>query len=272
MQDVLIHIRDFEIHSPAAEYGVDLAATLGASVTAVYTCPEPRYMAPAYAPELLVTIMENARQLVRDALKTRQGFVHWAASQGVPQCDWLVAQGEPVDALTQAATRHDLLVLDHGDEQQGWPWDIPGLILRAGIPCIVVPHEGAHFTPFERIAIGWNASPEAMRAIHSALPFLQGKHVLLLSGEERPKYHGVNWEPPFSITEYLQRRGVTVEQRAVTATRDEVGAALLEEAVHFGAGLLVMGAYGRTRFSEWMLGGATRHVLSWATVPVLLCH
>jgi len=33
-----------------------------------------------------------------------------------------------------------------------------------------------------------------------------------------------------------------------------------------------MGAYGRTRFSEWALGGATRHVLEHSTIPVFLRH
>jgi nucleotide-binding universal stress UspA family protein len=40
----------------------------------------------------------------------------------------------------------------------------------------------------------------------------------------------------------------------------------------FRADMLVMGAYGRSRFSEWMLGGATRHVLTWADIPVLMRH
>jgi nucleotide-binding universal stress UspA family protein len=33
-----------------------------------------------------------------------------------------------------------------------------------------------------------------------------------------------------------------------------------------------MGAYGRTRFSEWVFGGATRQVVAEAELPVLLRH
>lgn len=272
MQDILIHARDFGSHTLAAEFGVRLAARSGAAVTAVYAAPEPVYVAPAFEPELMSAIMENTRELVRQAVQARQRFVEWANSLGVVQAEWLVAQGDPVDALTQAATRHDLMVLDHGDDTQGSPWDIPGLILKAGCPCIVVPRRAELPGPFERIAIGWNGSPEAMRAVHSALPFLQGKQVLLLWGEERGKYQGVDWEPPFNVHDYLQHRGVAVEQRAVDAGHDDVGAELLKEATRFRADLLVMGAYGRTRFSEWMLGGATRHVLAWSEIPVLLRH
>jgi nucleotide-binding universal stress UspA family protein len=272
MKDILIHVRDCELRPPAARFGVGLAANLGAAVTAVYACPELSYAAPMFSPEVLTAIVETTRQLVQEAVAARSPFVEWAAALGVPQCEWVVAQGVAADALTQAAARHDLMVLDHGDEERGSPWDIPGLILKVSVPCIVVPHHGAHFEPFERIAIAWNGSPEAMRAVHSALPFLRGKQVLLLWGEEREKYQGVEWDPPFDINEYLRRRGVTVEQRMVAASPDDVGRVLLEEALQFRADLLVMGAYGRTRFSEWMLGGATRHVLAWASIPVLLRH
>jgi nucleotide-binding universal stress UspA family protein len=33
-----------------------------------------------------------------------------------------------------------------------------------------------------------------------------------------------------------------------------------------------MGAYGRNRFSEWIFGGATRHVLGHADIPVFMRH
>jgi nucleotide-binding universal stress UspA family protein len=72
--------------------------------------------------------------------------------------------------------------------------------------------------------------------------------------------------------EYLRSHGVAAEQHHVTGKHDDVGEVLLDEAMKFGAELFVMGAYGRSRFSEWMLGGATRHVLTWADIPVLLRH
>jgi nucleotide-binding universal stress UspA family protein len=272
MKDILIHVRDFEKRTPAAYFGVRLAATLGATVTGVYAAPQPLYIAPAFEPELMAEAIRNVRELVKDAVQAKQPFLDGAATLGDPQSAWLVAEGSVSDALAQAATWHDLLVLDHPDDDSGSAWDIPGVILKTGVPCIVLPHHGVHYGPFERIAIGWNGSPEAMRAVHAALPFLQGKQVLLLWGEERDLYHGVDWDPPFNIMEYLRNHGVTVERRDITGKYDDVGGVLLEEAMKFGANLFVMGAYGRSRFSEWMLGGATRHVLTWADIPVLLRH
>ncbi|HET7561866.1 MAG TPA: universal stress protein [Rhodanobacteraceae bacterium] len=272
MKDILVYVRDFEDRTPAAQFGVRLAATLGASVTGVYACPLPVFLAPAYEPELMARQIEDVRELSRDAVQAKGPFLEWARSHGAPQTEWLVVEGDARDALAEAATRHDVLVLDHAEEGRGSAWDVPGLVLKADIPCIVLPHHGVHYTPFERIAIGWNGSPEAMRSVHAALPFLQGKQALLMRGEERDKYPGLEWEPPFNIMDYLERHGVAAEQLTVRAKHDDVGQVLLDGAMRFRADMLVMGAYGRSRFSEWMLGGATRHVLTWADIPVFMRH
>jgi nucleotide-binding universal stress UspA family protein len=84
------------------------------------------------------------------------------------------------------------------------------------------------------------------------------------------------WRTELDVTvdliEYLDWRGVASERRAVAAEGEPVGAALLRTAAEAGADLLVMGGYGRTRFSELVLGGVTRHVLAHAELPLLIAH
>lgn len=273
MQDVLVHSRSYEKRTAAAALGLRIAATLGGDWTGVYVCQQPLYAAPAFAPELIAAAIAIARELARDARQARQGFLDWTAAAGVAHGDWLVAEGPVDDALLQAATWHDLLVVDHAEEDAGVAWDLPGVLLTADVPCIVAPRRGeAGEGAFRRVAIGWNGSPEAMRAVHQALPLLRGGRVLLLCGEERSLRGGVEWNPRFELAEYLHRHGIEAERQDVTARYDDVGSVLLEEAHRFGADLLVMGAYGRSRFSEWALGGATRDVLAWAEIPVLFRH
>ena len=60
--------------------------------------------------------------------------------------------------------------------------------------------------------------------------------------------------------------------RSLGAPNDEAGVAILETAANANADLIVMGAYGRSRFSEWVLGGATRHVLQHMTVPAFMAR
>lgn len=272
MRDILIHVRELQERTRAEFYGVRLAATFGAAATGVYVCPSLIAYAPAHNPELLAAVLENARALERDALQAGQPFVDWASSLGVAQAEWLVAEGDTSHALAQAASRHDLLILDHSPPDDGPAWSMPNILLKVGVPCIVTPRHAFGYGPIERIAVGWNGSPEAMRAVHAALPLMRGKQVLLLTGELRDTYHGVLWKTPFDVVAYLQRHGITVEQSAITAAPSDAGGALLEEAMHFAADLLVMGAYGRNRFSEWLLGGATRYATEWAEIPVLFQH
>lgn len=272
MQDVLIQIRDFGPRTAAVKYGVELAAAQGASATGAYVYAAQVQYAPVRNPDLLQAIMDNAHRLEQDALHAGGAFIEWAASLGVPRADWLVAEGDVGYALAQAATRHDVVVLEHAAADPGSVGDLADIILKVQAPCVVVPRQGWDYGAIERVAVAWNGSPEAMRALRAALPLLQGKRVLLMQGESRDTVRGVHWKTPFDVCAYLQRRGVSVLQSPIMASADDAGGAILEEAMHFHADLLVMGAYGRSRFSEWLLGGATRYALSWAEMPLLLQH
>jgi len=51
-----------------------------------------------------------------------------------------------------------------------------------------------------------------------------------------------------------------------------IGQRLLASAQAAGADLLLMGAYGRSRGREMILGGATQSIVEDAELPVLLTH
>jgi nucleotide-binding universal stress UspA family protein len=52
----------------------------------------------------------------------------------------------------------------------------------------------------------------------------------------------------------------------------EVGDVILSAAADVSADLIVMGAYGRSRLRELVLGGATHDIFRRMTVPVLMSH
>jgi nucleotide-binding universal stress UspA family protein len=58
----------------------------------------------------------------------------------------------------------------------------------------------------------------------------------------------------------------------VETSTTSIDGALLSRAADMGADLIVMGAYGRSRWAERVLGGATRGLLASMTVPVLMSH
>ena len=275
MRDILVNTVNFEQWSRDAQYGTRLAALAGAAVTGVYVYPSPLYATPEFGtPDVIETVAGMSRILEASALGAGEAFVAWAHERGVGRAGWVVAQGNLVDALAQIACWHDLLVVERDDDRT-WstPEDLAGLVLSVGLPCIVVPPRPVGEVAIGRIAIAWNGSPEAIRAVHAALPLLQrAQEVLLVRGAPREAFRDIVWKPPFDVDAYLGRHGVHPRSHDLTTAGHAVGAALLEHARQFDADLLVMGAYGRSRFSEWVLGGATRHVLWHAPLPVLFHH
>jgi len=78
-------------------------------------------------------------------------------------------------------------------------------------------------------------------------------------------------DPGADMALYLARHGIKVEVTAADAGQDD-GQALLAFASSRGADLLVMGAYGHSRFREFLLGGMTRTALSASPIPLWMCH
>lgn len=153
-------------------------------------------------------------------------------------------------------------------------WDrlMTTLVFDTGRPVLVAP---ARVTlPPKRVAIGWNASAQAIRAVHDAMPLLAGAEqvdVVLVDPEPTDQGHGA--EPGVDIARHLARQGLAniVVQR-VASGGQSVAQTLLRTAVDQSADLIVMGAYGHSRVWEVILGGATRDMLTDPKIPIFLAH
>jgi nucleotide-binding universal stress UspA family protein len=77
---------------------------------------------------------------------------------------------------------------------------------------------------------------------------------------------------PLDLLAYLRHEGVTAEAKDIGVPDADAGKAILKGAQDDNADLIVMGAFGHSRFREWILGGATRQVLEEMTVPVFMAH
>ena len=144
------------------------------------------------------------------------------------------------------------------------------VLLRSGRPCIFLPPATQKAPRFDSILIGWKNTREAARAVADALPLLQKADrvdVIEVAEQVSPPASA----PGVDIGRYLSRHGVNAEIRTAASAPD-TGTALLREAKATAADLIVIGGYGHSRLREWVLGGATRELLSNAPVPVFISH
>jgi nucleotide-binding universal stress UspA family protein len=217
--------------------------------------------------------LDLLRQRAAAALRAFEPAVR---QYGVNSFETRVVDDEAGGGISLQARYSDLVVLGQANPDEpipSLPTDFPEyVVLNSGRPVLVVPYAG-HFPHVgERVLIAWDASMEATRAATSAIPLLKtAKHVdvLVFNSASLPDAHGE--QPGADIALYLARHGVNVEV-SHQRTGIDIGNSLLSLASDLGSDMIVMGAYGHSRFREVLLGGATHTMLRSMTIPVWMAH
>ena len=75
-----------------------------------------------------------------------------------------------------------------------------------------------------------------------------------------------------ALAKNLARHGIDVVLDKVDANGQRIGEVLEAYSVSHQVDVLVMGAYGHSRFREVVFGGTTRHIARHMTLPTLLSH
>ena len=159
----------------------------------------------------------------------------------------------------------------------GWRKDNPtarmlieALIFGSGRPTVLLPEAGEDEI-FDHIAIGWDGSRVAARAVSDAQALLaRARTVSVVSVTGEKVFEAVH--PCERLAEHLKAKGLNAEAVSSPLDGRRIGAALQETAIASGAGLLVMGGYGHSRLRDFVLGGATQGVIEDLRLPVLLAH
>jgi len=270
--DILVHVRNYEGESLAATVGLALAQRLHAHALGLYVAALGSVAFSTL--ETVVFQVQEADDLYQAALAQRGAWEKRLAAHQVSG-EWLVAQGEPVEAICHAARWCDLVVAErpqlNADAPIGWG-TVSRTVFGAGIPVVVVPQTAKPATVGERILVAWNHSREAARAISGALPLLRlAKQIVVLDGAEQESLVGARHLPQLDLAQYFVRHGVAAEFRLFTPTSD-YGAGILDAAHAMSADLIVMGAWGHSRIAALVLGGATRHLFQNSDVPLFVAH
>ena len=182
---------------------------------------------------------------------------------------WLEASDKQAEVIARLGRLADLIVVAKPERGGALGRNsLEAALFDVGKLTAVAPH-GEIATVGRNVAVAWNASAEAGRAVALALPILAvaEKVIILAAAGDHPAELGVD-----DLCRYLGRHGVGAEPRLFRARPREVGRMLLAEALQAGADSIVMGAYGDVKRRELVLGSVTQYLLDNADLPILMAH
>lgn len=279
---------------PAIRTALGLAARFGSHVEVLHVRADPRsampYMGEGMSGAAIQEIMEVSEQdeaahsaelhALFDSLCGEQKITlsDSPADGGPvgPTAAWREEVGQDDQIIASLGRLADLVVVARPDESEGPAAHliIEAALFESGRPVLIVPHSPPPETG-ERVALAWNDSIEASRAVAAAMPVLRGAGEVIvlrarekISAEDKKAASG----EADDLVRYLAWNGIAAEARCLDAAGESEGGVLLAAAVAWKADLLVMGGYTHSRFRQMLIGGVTRHMLTEAEVPVLMAH
>lgn len=252
--------RIYDAHLSVLALGVE-SAMMTAQYPGIDVVPMPR---GGDGPE------QEARSLARAAETRLSGDdIRWSIDEAV--------SGR--ESLEQAIAAHirfaDMVVLQrpYGDGAEPLHADLAEAALFSdAAPVLFVPPGAPSAIPVERVMLAWDDSATALRAAKAALPVLRRASTVLIAIVDPPRTAADRSDPGGALAQFLARHNARCEIVVIAGSGGEAGSVLLQRAMENGCGMMVLGAYGHARLREAIFGGATRHVLHHAELPVIMMH
>lgn len=274
IKDLVVNLTQGE-RDVAGPYAISIAEMFAAHAAAVAFNYDP-IVPPTLMGGIPASFIEEQRAENDKAARDALGKFEAAAKRAGVSFDAQVIGASlagSADTFGAMARRFDLSVIGQGEPDKAAPEEIiiEGALFGSGRPVIVVPYIQKNGLKLDRVVVAWDGSRNAARAIGDAMPlFRKAKAVeVVIVASERPKSDEVAGA---DIGHHLARHGLKVEVKRIVATETDVADTLLSHVADTAADLMVMGGYGHSRLREFVLGGATRGILSSMTIPVLMSH
>jgi nucleotide-binding universal stress UspA family protein len=284
IRDILLPMLSYPVPTAtdSVEKAVTMAAGFGAHISGLafeldIHLPVGLYAHPPQIGGILAAERRKstaqARDLVAafDAACARHGAMGRGAKyeHAVERCTW----ADIPKVLVDHARLRDLAIFPVNAADRTQLSLLEALIFESGRPVLLLPEGGTRQLPtaFEVAAVAWDHSRSATRAVADALPILQAAkrvHVVTVVDEKHLHKPGSGVE----LCKHLARHGVEVTFDHVQAKGRSIGDVLEAHVIERNIDLLVMGGYAHSRLREFILGGATRSVLTRPFAWTLISH
>lgn len=212
----------------------------------------------------------------------RASFEQFMQARGVPAASaagqgeatlsygWPMAEASDDAFIGSYGRLFDLIVLGRPGRAVENPRMAPleAALFESGKPVLIVPARAPQSIG-RNVVVAWNGSTEQAHTNSYALPLLQKAEqvtVLTVEGSFTPGPSGEQ------AARHLRRNGVKASALTVKPGTRSAGEIILEQAASLGCDLLIKSAYTQSRLRQMIFGGATRHILANAGLPVFMAH
>ena len=283
---VLTVLRGGKADAPCLEAAYRMARPFDGHIDALHVRTDPqRYLdftGDGMTGDTYAQLIDSLEQeIAENARKARASFDAWLAEVGAKLVDgpgpsdrvtasWHEQTGGEERIVGERGRLYDLVDLASGAVEDGSERlnTIETAIFDTGRPLLLVS-AACRLTGLDRIAVLWNGSAQAARAVEAALPVLRHADAVdVMWVEEDVADDAIQT----GVIEYLAWHDIAASAKRLTPDRRFIGEMLLDEATADGANLLVMGGYSHSRLREFILGGVTQHMLENGTLPVFVAH
>jgi len=275
IKDLVVNLSASDGTDPASDYAISVADAFQAHAFGIAFAYEP-ILPPSVMGGLPPEIIESQRAEGENAANALiAGFEESARRAGLSAQSRMIptSLAGAADVFGRIARRFDLAVVGQAEPNTVAPQEliIEAALFESGRPVLVVPYIQRQGLKLDRVLVCWDASRNAARAIADAMPLLRRSKAIevIVVATERPKSDEL---PGADIAHHLARHELEVDLKRIVSGGTDVASTILSYAADSAADFIVMGGYGHSRLREFILGGATRGILSAMTVPTLMSH
>lgn len=252
--------RRFDAHLEVCCMGVDTTQSMGFYAGAPAIIYQDSLNAAKATAE---TLQDTAEECLRGA------DIRWSTDSAV------LSLGGITSYVGLKARFSDLVVLPLPYGAGRGPQDeviIEAALFEGDTPVLVLPQTGGALPEFNKLVLAWNQSNEALHATRAALPLMKQADLVNTVIIDPPSHGAERSDPGGLLAQMLVRHGVQTDVSVLARTLPRTSDVLRRHLKDQAADLLVMGAYGRSRLREAILGGATRDMLEDTPCAVFLAH
>ena len=219
-------------------------------------------------------LIDQGQALIKKRMSELEVQFREATKNRAKHVEWRCATDFPARYILQEARCADIIVSGGQSNALSDPFALASpkdLVMQAGRPLFIAP-DNVSWLDLRSVLMAWKDTPEARRAIAYSLPMLRkAKEVNVAEIVEAGDSRSAAVSRVRDVVAWLSRHGVSASE-VVPEDGGDVIAQLDAIAANVGAGVVVAGAYGHSRFRELILGGMTQHLMTQSSRCVLLSH